>query len=83
MEEEEPSDLTWWTEEEKERLAKELHYLKFNQYDQETGEYRDIRWMYFRREVLEKYRNNEMCEIGNEHISLLQNDKNKTASDTE
>jgi hypothetical protein len=80
LEEEETEDLPWWTKEEKERVSEELHYLKANQFDQKTNEYRDIRCMYFRREVLEKYRNNNLCDIGSEHISFLRlrNDKSKT-----
>ena len=40
-----------------------------------TNEYRDIRLMYFRREVLDKYIDNKLCEIGSEHISFLLRDK--------
>jgi hypothetical protein len=72
---EENADLPWWTEKEEEQASQELHFLK--QFDQETKEYRDIRWMYFRREVLEKCRNNDLCEIGSEHISFLVLENNK------
>jgi hypothetical protein len=61
------------------QASKELHFLK--QPDQQTREYRDIRWMYFRQEVLDKYRNNEFCDIGSEHISFLLCDK-KTPEST-
>jgi hypothetical protein len=77
---EESEDLAWWTEREEEQALQELHYLK--QFDQQTKEYRDIRWMYFRREVLDKYRDNELCEIGSEHISFLPHDKKKTSAST-
>jgi hypothetical protein len=70
---EESKDVPWWTEREQEQASQELHFLK--QYDQEANEYRDIRWMYFRREVLDKYRNNDLCDIGSEHIIFLQQDK--------
>jgi hypothetical protein len=79
---EEEADLPWWTEEEEERTAQQLYRLKTNSYDSETNQYRDIRWMYFRPQVLEKYRNNELCDIGNEHISFLRYvyNKKQTAS---
>ncbi|MFL6381516.1 MAG: hypothetical protein ACJ72S_09525 [Nitrososphaeraceae archaeon] len=50
------TNLPWWTEKEEEQASQELHFLK--QPDPETREFRDIRWMYFRRKVLDKYRNN-------------------------
>jgi hypothetical protein len=48
--------------------------------NQQTNEYRDTRCMYFRREVLDKYRNNDLCEIASEDISFLLYDKNTAAS---
>jgi hypothetical protein len=75
LEEKEPSDLlpSWWTEEEKEQAAKELHFLKQPTIvdQKQNNVYRDINWMYFRQEVLDKYRNNEFCDIGSEYISFL------------
>jgi hypothetical protein len=38
--------------------------------------------MYFRREVSDRYRNNNLCEIGNEHISFLQQDDKKPSTST-
>jgi hypothetical protein len=38
--------------------------------------------MYFRPEVLDRYRNNGLCEIGNEYISFLHYDKNKKTPDS-
>jgi hypothetical protein len=76
---EQNDDSPWWTEKEKEQASKELHFLK--QFDQQTNEWRDMRWMYFRWEVLHKYRNNELCKIGSEHISFLLRDK-KTQDST-
>lgn len=70
--EDEDNDLPWWTDDEAEYAAEQFHCLKTNSYDPETDRYRDIRWMYFEPHVLQKYRNNEMCRIDNEHISFLQ-----------
>jgi hypothetical protein len=74
---------TWWTEEEQEQLAKELHFLKQPTIvdQKQTNIYRDINWMYFRQAVLDKYRNNEYCDIGSEHINFLLHDK-KTPDST-
>ena len=73
-------DLPWWTEKEEEESSQELHFLK--QFDQQADELRDIKWMYFRREVLDKYRNNGFCDIGSEHISFLRQEDKKTAAST-
>ncbi|MFL6425961.1 MAG: hypothetical protein ACJ71R_20560 [Nitrososphaeraceae archaeon] len=78
MLEEESKDSPWLTTTDIERVSEELHYLK--QFDQATNEYRDIIWMYFRREVLNKYRNNDLCEIGDEYIGFLHHDKKAVAS---
>ena len=61
---EKAKDSSWLTTTDIEQVSEELHYLK--QLDQATNEYRDIRWIYFRLEVLNKYRNNDLCEIGGE-----------------
>jgi hypothetical protein len=37
--------------------------------------------MVFRPQVLDKYRNNELCEIGSDHISFLRYDKKTSTSD--
>ena len=79
MLDEQTQDSPWLTKTDKERVSEELHYLK--QFDQATNEYRDIRWTYFRREVLNKYRNNDLCEIGGEYIRFLRHD-NKTVAST-
>ena len=44
LNEEEPTDLPWWTEEEKEQAAKELHFLKQPMIvdKQQTNVYRDL-----------------------------------------
>jgi hypothetical protein len=75
---EETEDLPWWTKRQKEEAAKVLHYLK--QFDQETKQWRDLTWMDFRPQVLDKYKNNELCEIGNGYISFLSHDKKKSTS---
>jgi hypothetical protein len=69
----EEEELPWWTEEEQEQVAKELHFLKQPTIvDQKrTNIYRDINWMYFRQAVLDKYRNNKFCEIGEDYIRFL------------
>jgi hypothetical protein len=64
----ETEDQPWYTKKQKEQTSQELHFLK--QPDQQTNEYRDIKRMYFRREVLSKYRNNDLCEIGGD-LSLI------------
>ena len=78
MLQEKAENSPWLTITDIERVSEELHYLK--QFDQATNEYRDIRWMYFRREVLDKYGNNELCEIGGEYIRFLHHDKKTVAS---
>jgi hypothetical protein len=74
----ETEDQPWLTKKDKEQTAQELHFLK--QPDQQTNEYRDIRYMYFRRDVLDKYRNNDLCEIDDEYIRFLRHDKKTSAS---
>jgi hypothetical protein len=70
----EAEDQPWFTKKDKEQASQELHYL--NQFDQKTNQWRDLTWMDFMPEVLDKYRNNELCEIGSDHhISFLRHDK--------
>lgn len=76
---EETEDLPWWTKRQKEHALEELHYL--NQFDQETNQWRDLTWMDFRSQVLDKYKNNELCRIGSDHISFLRYDKKTSTSD--
>ena len=71
--------MPWWTKRQKEQALEELHYL--NQFDQETNQWRDLTWMDFRPQVLDKYRNNELCRIGSDHISFLRYDKKTSTSD--
>jgi hypothetical protein len=65
----------WFTKKEYEQTFQELHYL--NQFDQKTNRWRDLTRMDFRSEVLDKYRNNELCEIGSDYISFLRHDDDK------
>jgi hypothetical protein len=74
---EENEDLPWWIKREEEQASQELRYFK--QPDPKTNEYRDIRWMYFRREVLDKYRNNKLCEIGDNYVRFLSSEKKEPA----
>jgi hypothetical protein len=73
---EESEDLPWLTKKDKEQMLKELQYLK--QFD---NGWRDLRWLEFRLEVLDKYRNNEFCMIGDDYISFLRSDKKTSTSD--
>jgi hypothetical protein len=80
---EQTEDLPWWTKRQKEQLSEELHFLK--QPDPQTGEYRDIKLKYFRRKVLDKYRNrnnDELCKIGSGYISFLRQQDKKTSAST-
>ena len=76
---EESEDLPWLSKKDKEQMLKELHYLK--QVDEKNKEWRDLRWLEFRLEVLDKYKNNELCKIGSDYISFLRYDKKTSASD--
>ena len=78
----ETKDQPWFSKEDREQLSQELHFIKQPTIvDQKQGNvYRDINWMYFRQAVLDKYRNNEFCDIGSEYISFLGKDKKTPAS---
>jgi hypothetical protein len=45
------------------------------------GKVLDLRWLEFNLEVLDKYRNNELCMIGDDYISFLRSDKKTPVSD--
>ena len=81
---EESQDSPWWTEEEHKKAFEQLHFLKQPTIvdKQGTNVYRDLNWMDFRLEVLYKYRNNELCEIGHDHISFLRQQDKKTPAST-
>jgi hypothetical protein len=69
----ETEDQPWFTKKEKEQASAELHHL--NQFDQETNQWRDLASMNFKPQVLDKYKNNDLCDIGSDHISFLRHDK--------
>jgi hypothetical protein len=59
----------WVTKEEEEQIMKEFRYL--NSIDPSTNNWRDLQWMEFSPNVLDKYMNNTRCEIGRNYISFL------------
>jgi hypothetical protein len=60
----------WITNEEEEQITKEYRYL--NSIEPITKSWRDLAWMYFKPIVLDKYKNNSSCEIGEKYITFLQ-----------
>jgi hypothetical protein len=66
-------DETWFSVRDREQTHQELHFLK--QIDRETNQWRDLASMNFKPQVLDKYKNNNLCDIGSEHISFLRHDK--------
>lgn len=71
-------DLPWFTSQESGKSFQELHYLK--SYDRERKEWRDLQRLEFRREVLDKYDDNELCAIDNDSISFLRKDRKTPVS---
>ena len=72
----------WWTTEEKLQTAKQSYSLavaaaKLN--ERAPHLYDWVNWKCFRLGSLEKYKNNDLCEVGNNHISFLdlQEDKDR------
>ena len=59
----------WVTKEEDEQITREFRYLK--SIDPRTGNWRDLEWMYFSPDVLQKYKTDRRCEIGKNYISFL------------
>jgi hypothetical protein len=72
------SDLPWFTSQENEQRAQELHYV--NSRDSENNKWRDLRRLEFRREVLDKYKDNELCMVDNDSISFLRKEGKTPAS---
>jgi hypothetical protein len=70
-------DLPWFTSEENEQRAQELHYVTSR--DIENHKWRDLR-LEFRREVLNKYKDNELCIVDNDSISFLRKEGKTPAS---
>jgi hypothetical protein len=73
LESEVTGDEPWFNAQDREQTRKELHYL--NQIDPETNQWRDLTSTNFKPQVLDKYKNNELCDIGSDHISFLRHDK--------
>ena len=65
-------DEPWFSARNGEQIQ-ELHFLK--QIDRETNQWRDLASMNFKPQVLDKYKNNDLCDIGSDHISFLRHDK--------
>ncbi|HJR83794.1 MAG TPA: hypothetical protein VJ772_00340 [Nitrososphaeraceae archaeon] len=59
----------WVTDKEEEQISKEFRYL--NSVDMSTKKWRDQVWMEFSPNVLDKYKNDSRCEIGNNYIRFL------------
>jgi cobalamin biosynthesis protein CobT len=73
----------WWTTEEKLQAAKQSYSLavaaaKLN--ERAPHLYDWVNWKCFKLDLLEKYRNSDLCDIGHNHISFLDNDKQTPAS---
>jgi hypothetical protein len=62
-------DEPWFSPQDREQTVQELHFLK--QIDQQTNQWRDLTSMNFKPQVLDKYKNNELCDIGSDHITFL------------
>lgn len=76
-------DLPWLTREDKQKMAEELSYL--NQFDGEKNEWRDLRIMKFRPEVLNRYKQNAYCKLKMDDtlhciLKFLRYDKKDAAS---
>ena len=67
------ADPPWFSAPDREQARQELHFLK--QIDRETNQWRDLASMNFKPQVLDKYKNNDLCDIGSDHISFLRHDK--------
>jgi hypothetical protein len=65
----------WWTTEEKQQANRELQSLAraaaiINA--KEPYLYERANWLCFKPEVLDKYRSNELCEVGDDYVSFLE-----------
>jgi hypothetical protein len=77
------SKSKWWSLEEAQTALQQLRTLAAAEASinkQARGLYNWVNWKCFRLDLLEKYGNNELCEIGRNHISFLQEDKQTPAS---
>jgi hypothetical protein len=73
LESEVSGDEPWYTAQEREQSFKRSRYL--NQIDPKTGRWKDLESIMFKPEVLDKYKNNELCSIESDKISFLRHDK--------
>src|ERR1051326_3999011 len=70
---------SWWTEDEKQQAVKQYRSLAAaaaiaNARVPYLYHYTSV--MCFRQAVLDKYRNNALCDVGSEYIGFLSSDKN-------
>lgn len=65
----------WVTNEEEEQISEEFRYL--NSVDMSIKKWRDQIWIEFNPNVLDRYKNNSRCEIGNNYISFLASRKDE------
>jgi len=65
----------WVTDEEKEQASKEFRYL--NSIDMSTREWRRRIWRGLNPKILNKYKSNYRCEIGNHYMRFVAPKKNK------
>ena len=72
LESEVSGDEPWYTVQDREQTLQQSRFLK--QIDQQTGQWRDLKSMDFKPEVLDKYKNNDLCSIASNHISFLRYD---------
>ena len=75
----EESHLPWFTSQEYEQVFHELRHLK--SYDKENDLWLDLQVFEFTTDVLDKYRDNELCDIHDNYIAFLRNDKRESASE--
>ncbi len=66
IESEVSGDEPWYTAQYREQTLQQSRFLK--QIDQQTSRWRDLESMNFKPEVLDKYKNNQLCSIGSDHI---------------
>jgi hypothetical protein len=62
-------DQPWFSARDREQTSQELHFLK------QIDRRRDLASMNFKPQVLDKYKNSDLCDVGSDHISFLRHDK--------
>lgn len=63
--------MPWLSEEDSEQIEKERIWLKTPDTKNKTNPYRDLEWLDFSPDVLEKYRTNPLCSISSDNISFI------------